>query len=305
MKRLLALLLLLSCVALPACTDTPGPADTTEGNTAEAATNANTTEAETEAPAITLYYVRTPEQPPEEELRTKVYTYESYDEALAHATKPDVAVLGYAVYDEEGTFLGGKYDELVTNLLYNGKHVTDYVRIKKYKYGNASVNPAINYWRRVDPHTYGRPTSERLVSCDRLVDWILYDTGFTDQPTDTGMHINAYMDPKYGMMGWCIAQGFEKVRNSRALQAGDIVFTGHREGDPNFATHVYLFAGECDQSGNHLYYRYDGGSDNRILCTGPYKGNSESGQPFKEPVGDFVVAYRPVASALKEPLGGK
>ncbi len=298
MKKILAILLLLSCAVFPACT---GDSETTTAT--DTTTVADTI---TEEPKKTVYYVRTPEQPLEEELQTEVYTYDNYDKALAHATKLEVAVLGYAVYDEEGKFLGGKYNELVTNLMYNGKHVADYVRINQYKYGNASVNPAITYRRRTNPGEYGRDNGEKLVSCDRLVDWILYDTGFTDQPTATGMHINGYMDPTYGSIGWCIAQGFEKITDQRSLQAGDIVFVNRtKPEDPNFAAHVYMFAGDSPQYKRGFYYRYDGGSDDRLLCNGRFQAYNESGQPFVDPVGSFVVAYRPVESALTEPLGGK
>ncbi len=303
MKKILAILLLLSCAVFPACT---GDSETTTAaDTTAPVTEADTTVAETEAPVKKTYYVRTPEQPPEEELQTKVYTYDNYDEAYAYATKLNVAVLGYAVYDEDGNFLGGKYSELVTNLMYNGKHVADYVRMNNYKYGNASINPVITYWRRTDPRKYGRENGEKLVSCDRLVDWILYDTGFTDQPTTMGMHINAYMDPTHGMMGWCIAQGFEKITDPDDLQAGDLVFTNPKDGDPNFGKHVYMFAGDSPQHERGLYYRYDGGADDRLMCNGRFQAYSRSGQPFVEPVGSFVVGYRPVESALKEPLGGK
>ncbi len=303
MKKAIAFMLLLCTLAFTACT--AAPEDTTAANTDPAA-EADTTSAETEAPAQKIYYVRTPEQPIEEELQTEVYEYDNYEEAYAHATQLEMAATGYAVYDAEGNFLGGKHNELVTNLMYNGKHVTDYIKMNKYTYANASVNPAITYRRRTNPREYGRDNGEKIVSCDRLVDWILYDTGFTDQPTQSGMHINGYMDPVYGSIGWCINQGFEKITSQRELQAGDIVFVNRtRPEDPNFAAHVYMFAGDSPQYQRGFYYRYDGGSVDRLQCIGSYAKYSESGQPFAEPVGSFVVAYRPVESALKEPLGGK
>ncbi len=311
MKRLLSIILLLTCALLPACTgatETDTTADssdtTTEsstGDNSESSTEDNS-EKETADPSPTKYFVRTPKQPPEKKLERKVYTFDTYEDALAYATKYEVAVLGYAVYDQDGKFLGGLYSELVTNLLYNAKHVTDYVRINGYKYGNASVNPAITYKRRL----YGVDNGEKIVSCDRLVDWILYDTGFIDQPNEMGMHINAYMDPTYGMMGWCIAHDFIKIEREEDLQAGDLVFTGRsKPNDPNFAAHVYLFAGRCSDDDNRLYYRYDGGADDRLMCNGRFLAYNRVGQPFKEPIGEFVVGYRPVESALNKISGRK
>ncbi len=295
-KKIFATLLLLSCAVLPACTgDT---ADTTVPTPTEEITDAPVTE----EPKKTLYYVRTPEQPPEEELQTEVYTYESLDEAMAHAKEPYMAATGYAVYSEDGEFLGGEFDELVTTLMYNGKHVCDYVKMEKYTYGNASMNPAVNYHKRLESSRPFAAKKERLVSCDRLVDWILYDSGFKDQPTDTGMHINAYMDPIYGSMGWCERMGFEKITSKRDLRAGDIVFVKPtKPDDPNFAAHVFMLSAKAEGSRDQ-YYRYDGGSVDRIQCIGSFASYSRTGQPTKEGISSFVVAYRPVASALTEPL---
>ncbi len=292
MKRLIAFILLLATLTLASCQESD--AETTVDSTA------GTTEAPvTEEPKSTMYYVRTPKQPLEPELQYDVYEFESYEEACKKASDDYLAATGYAVYSEDGKFMYGVYSEMVTNLMYNGKHVTDYIKLEKYTYGNAATNPAITYQRRNDASSRPHQASERIVSCDRLVDWILYDSGFTDQPTAMGMHINAYMDPKHGMMGWCIDQGFEKITSVRDLQAGDIVFViPTKPNDPNFAAHVFMCAGKVGSGARNMYYRYDGGSDERIMCSGQFSAYSEKGQPFAEGISSFVVAYRPVESAL-------
>ena len=63
---------------------------------------------------------------------------------------------------------------LQAEILKEAKWVTDYVRENGFRYGDAPMNPAIDH-------------EAKLVSCDRLVDWVMYRVGFTDQVERQGM----------------------------------------------------------------------------------------------------------------------
>ncbi len=256
-----------------------------------------------------IYYVRTPKQPIEPELQTQVFEFEDYEQACAFASSDKMAVTGNAVYDADGKFLFGKYSELVTLILYNAKHMADYIKMHEYTYSDAHVNPALTYWRRNDPD-YTGDTSEKKVSCDRLVTWIMYDTGFTDQPEVQGLVVYppAPLTPR-NLMEWCERMGFEKIENAEDLQAGDISFSipNHRypEALDPCPSHTYLHAGDVTgQPG--LYYRYDGGCRNRVRCEnvegfgGNHCAYAAHGQPFVEPIPEFMYAYRPNDKMLKK-----
>ena len=172
---------------------------------------------------------------------------------------------GYRVANEKGEVVYTPYTLLQCDLLREGNYITTYAREQKFKYGDSCTNPGINH----------RPLR---TSCDRLVDWILYRAGYTDQPLVQGCVVSNLVD-------WCEEKGFEKITNVRDLQAGDIVFVRpHADGGPQ---HVFMLA--SDYNGDKTQ-RYDHGSDNRIM----------SRQPSTEPVsyGDapFMYAYRPVVT---------
>ena len=172
---------------------------------------------------------------------------------------------GYRVANEKGEIVYTPYTLLQCNLLREGKYITEYAREQRFKYGDSCTNPGINH----RPHR---------TSCDRLVDWILYRAGFTDQPLVQGCVVS-------NLHEWCREMGFERITRAEDLQAGDIVFVRPAaDGGPQ---HVFMLAE--DEEGGHAL-RYDHGSDSRIM----------SRQPTKEPIsyGDapFLFAYRPVAT---------
>ena len=172
---------------------------------------------------------------------------------------------GYRVANEKGEVVYAPYSLLQCNLLREGKYITEYAREMRFKYGDSPTNPAINH----------RPLR---TSCDRLVDWILYRAGYTDQPLVQGCVVSNLVD-------WCEEMGFEKITNVNDLQAGDIIFVRpHADGGPQ---HVFMLASDVK---NGSAQRYDHGSDSRIMST----------QPTTEPIsyGDapFMYAYRPVAT---------
>ena len=173
---------------------------------------------------------------------------------------------GYRVANEKGEIVYTPYSLLQCNLLREGHYITEYARAERFRYGDSCTNPGINH----RPHR---------TSCDRLVDWILYRAGFTDQPLVQGCVVS-------NLHQWCREMGFERITRIEDLQAGDIIFVNPHpvDGGP---MHVFMLAE--DESGGHAL-RYDHGSDSRIM----------SKQPTNEPVsyGDapFLFAYRPVVT---------
>ena len=172
---------------------------------------------------------------------------------------------GYRVANEKGEVVYTPYSLLQCNLLREGKYITEYAKAERFKYGDSCTNPGINH----RPHR---------TSCDRLVDWILYRAGFTDQPLVQGCVVA-------NLHEWCRKMGFEKITRIEDLQAGDIIFVRpSADGGPE---HVFMLAADA-KDGQAL--RYDHGSDTRIM----------SNQPTQEPIsyGDapFLFAYRPVVT---------
>lgn len=176
----------------------------------------------------------------------------------------------------------GDDEALIKRLLYEAQVITNFTRDNNFGYGDARINPAVN-WEHLSVDKAIDP-NERLVSCDRLVSWILCRAGFTDyQNYLKGADMMAIFDE-------C---NFEKITDVENLRAGDIVFidTNGLPGDD----HVFLCASK--NLGNNVYLRFDHGSDARIQCN---KGTevTPGQQPFKEEITGFLFAYRPNASNM-------
>ena len=196
---------------------------------------------------------------PEDNVRN---VYATLEEAIEVCDKYEK--YGYRVANEKGEIVYVPYSVLQSNLLREGYYIVNYARVEKFKYGDSCTNPGINH----RPH---------YTSCDRLVDWILYRAGFTDQPLVQGKVVT-------NLPEWCEAMGFEKITREQDLQAGDIIFV--RPSSQGLPLHTFMLASDY-KSGSAL--RYDHGSDTRIM---------NKKQPTKEPIsyGDapFMYAYRPV-----------
>lgn len=180
--------------------------------------------------------------------------------------------------------IDGDDESLIKRMLYEAQVITDFARDNEFRYGNAKINPAVN-WEHLSVEQAIDP-SERVVSCDRLVSWILCRSGFTDyQPFFYGGDMMAIFD----------ACNFERITSVENLRAGDIVFidTNGLPGDD----HVFLCASK--NLGGNVYLRYDHGSDARIQCN---KGTEVTAgqQPFKEEITGFLFAYRPNADNMPE-----
>ena len=190
--------------------------------------------------------------------------FASLEEAKSYCDK--YMKYGYRVANEKGEVVYTPYSLLQSNLLREGYYIVNYARKEKFKYGDSCTNPGINH----SPHR---------TSCDRLVDWILYRAGFTDQPLVQGMVVS-------NLYSWCEEMGFEKITRIEDLRAGDIVFVRPaKDGGPQ---HVFMLASDV-KDGSAL--RYDHGSDTRIM---------NRKQPTNEPISyadaPFIFAYRPVAT---------
>ena len=145
------------------------------------------------------------------------------------------------------------YKSLREHLMAEGRVVTNFIRDMEFKYGDARINPAIN-WEFLDESKAINP-DEKIVSCDRLVGWILYRVGFTSQPYDHGITV-------WPMPDWCEDMGFELITNLEELREGDIVFVNP---DSKYRpAHVFMCASTMREDGRFL--RYDGGSNERLQC---------------------------------------
>lgn len=175
---------------------------------------------------------------------------------------------GYRVADADGRVVYAPYTLLQCDILREAKAVTEYARANGFAYGDAPINPAIDH-------------RAKKVSCDRLVCWVLYRAGFTEQPFVQGVVVSA-------MHTWAEKNGFLEITDKAALEPGDIVLVRpSRSG--TYALHTFLYAGETEEAG--IFYRYDHGSDARIRSVQP------NAQPLELDGAPFWRAYRPIATA--------
>ncbi len=309
MKKLLAMLLFVSCAIFPACANgseaatitTPTDAvDSATDSTAESLTesatdfeSATVTEIDSEGDESKmeegkLYYVRTPEQPPEQtQISYPVHIFDSYYLAAKKAEDPRLAAMGYALYSEDGKFIHGLYNEYVTNMLFRAKYISDFTRKYQYEYGDVQKNPGLNFQAFLKRGTL----RERLTCCDRFVGWVLYEMGYTDQPAERGMFVWANASSsEHNLMIFLEKHDYERIDSTTDFRAGDIVFvnpTTSSGGSP-FGSHVFICAGSTGKPGE--FYRYDHGSNTRI----------QSVQPSKESIRNLFCVYRPTQTTAED-----
>ena len=159
---------------------------------------------------------------------------------------------------EEEKEISKTYKSLREHLMAEGRVVTNFIRDMEFKYGDARINPAIN-WEFLDESKAINP-DEKIVSCDRLVGWILYRVGFTSQPYDQGITV-------WPMPDWCEDMGFELITNLEELREGDIVFVNP---DSQYRpAHVFMCASTMREDGRFL--RYDAQRDRRCAYKRKYQ----------------------------------
>lgn len=217
---------------------------------------------------------------------TQIATYGNYDVGKNTASK--AGMLGYALYSDTGRLAYSQNSEFVTRFLAEAKAIADYCKANNFSYGSSSKNPAMD-------------CSEKIISCDRFVGWVLYNCGFTDQPADGGMYVYGNSSNRDHHLGLFLEKyGWKKITNSNDIQAGDIVFVNPTTANGEvYGAHVFICAGKYK---DNLYYRYDMGSVYRARCTAQYSaynstnpyisGVSVSGQPFAEAITNYAYSYR-------------
>ena len=127
------------------------------------------------------------------------------------------------------------------------RNVYETANDNKYRYGDSHATP---------------PTSDKIISCDRLIAKALWDLGFTDQPVSTKTtsgitvgNIDTYLR-RYG---------FEKSVSSKDVTYGSVVAVG----DSGNCTHVFVAVSDVFDG---IVVKFDAGSQTRL----------ESAQPFFE-----------------------
>ena len=184
-----------------------------------------------------------------------------------HAIKNGDAIITATAKDGGGAKASVKVSVgLVEQLITEAKNVTNYIYVNGYTYGDAAHNPAMDH------------PADKVISCDRCVDWYLYNIGYKDQPYEHGLVVVT-------LAPYLKSHGFKKITDQNALQKGDIVFTKPINLAKEEADHVFIIG---DYRGNGNWERYDCGSAARIQHTGQYAG----GQPYVEPITEFAFAYR-------------
>ena len=262
MKKTFTLFLALTLL-LCGCQQATTPEEVGESTDDAGQTTEKVTETETETEAPLTYILTSPYN----DLAEPVDTFDDLEDAK---TKADKQVrFGYVVYDSKGEIAYIPTPTLTAaRILYEAKEICDYIRDNGYSYGHAAINPAI---------AKGEPDCDKLVSCDRLVGWALYDAGFVKKQPQ-----------KHGLMADLIPflekYGFTKITDVDEILPGDIIYVGS-PGQAEPYGHVFINAGQRGKDGN--YYRYDGGSNTRIRSTQP------SLEPISQPPNRvFICAYR-------------
>lgn len=138
-------------------------------------------------------------------------------------------------------------DITVDEFLSACKQVMDRARTKGYKYGDSHAIP---------------PTSDGIISCDRLIAAALYQLGFTDQRQ--GGETCGTLD------GWLKSHGFARSTKASSIKKGSILLVKH-EGK-SYISHAFVV--RKYNSSNWLTDRYDSGSNDRIKTVQPLKNVS-------------------------------
>lgn len=132
----------------------------------------------------------------------------------------------------------------VTKFLKAVKNVCDTARINGYKYGNSTAMP---------------PTSDKIISCDRMIAKALWDLGFKDQ-TAGGITIG-------NMEKWLKNHGWEYSTKTSAIKKGSIVMV-KGAGKSNFS---HTFVVVSYNAKTRVCTKYDCGSKTRIDTVQPFK----------------------------------
>ena len=148
-------------------------------------------------------------------------------------------------------------DITVKKFLASVKAVQETAKKNKYKYGDSHATP---------------PTTDKIISCDRLIAKALWDSGFTDQP-------------KGGIVcgtseSYLTSHGFEVGRSIADVKAGSILLVYNAKG----SRHMFVVNSYNSKTGKTT--TYDMGSQGNIQANQPITFNSF---PYSKIIGVFNI----------------
>ena len=135
-------------------------------------------------------------------------------------------------------------DITVEKLLTACKSVMDTARKHGYKYGDSHATP---------------PTTDKTISCDRMIAKALWDLGFTDQRT--GGEVVSTLD------AWLKAHGFTRSTKAEDIKKGSILLVKGK--NKTSITHAFVCVGFNYETWKTT--RYDAGTQGRIEKEQPLK----------------------------------
>ena len=164
--------------------------------------------------------------------------------------KKTTVVINENDYTGKGNSSGssGNYSKSVEGFMQAVKNTASYAKAHNYHYGNSTKNP---------------PTSDGLISCDRLASKALWDIGYTDQKA--GGETCGTLDSYLTKHGW------KKSTNVNSIKYGSIVLITRGSG----VAHTYVAVSYDKKTGTVV--KYDEGAEWRIHANQPFKeGQSQS-----------------------------
>lgn len=141
----------------------------------------------------------------------------------------------------------GNYSKNVESFMQAVKNTVDYAREHNYHYGDSHATP---------------PTTDGIISCDRLEAKALWDIGYTDQRA--GGEVVTTLD------GYLTSHGWRKSTNINDMKYGSIVLISHpgHNGQP---THAFTAVSYNPSTG--VVVSYDEGAEWRIYASQPFTSN--------------------------------
>lgn len=147
-----------------------------------------------------------------------------------------------------GNTITGNNSKDVESFMNAVKNTAEYAKAHNYHYGNSTKLP---------------PTSDGLISCDRLASKALWDIGYTDQRT--GGEVCSTLESYLTKHGW------KKSTSVNSIKYGSIVLITRGSG----VAHVYVAVSYDPRSGTVV--KYDEGAEWRVHAAQPFKeGQSQS-----------------------------
>ena len=132
----------------------------------------------------------------------------------------------------------------VPKILSGSKDVMDTARVERYTYGDSHAIP---------------PTSDKVISCDRMIDKMLWDAGYTDQRP--GGEVVSTLD------GWLTKHGFVRSTSPKDIKKGSILLVKAKSSKT--ITHAFVVV-RFDPD-TWKTDRYDAGTQKRIETVQPLK----------------------------------